>query len=207
MTCTGGGSPPPSGGSRAAESPAALEIQLFASESSALWVGHGATVTLVNSSITSINITGDDYNGAGISANAVSSGNPDAQLQDTILVLEDCVVSVNGESATILANSADEKFFPDYSALVFSNVLNSVVYIRGAGSVQLEGNSQLLEAAPPAASRNGINATSPWLETAQQVCFHCYLVECFSTTEGMLLGHESLGQKVHTPTQIIRADK
>lgn len=150
----------------------------FSSESSVLWISDRATVTLVGCSIQDNTVSGTKLNNAVISVNAVEPTSPDAQHQDTVLRLQQCVLTVNTADHVLIANRGG-MVYSEHEAVIFNDAFSDV---------EVELNSiegELLDLTHPldkaTASRPGIDATTPWLLTVQQVR-HPIAVTYFATS-------------------------
>jgi hypothetical protein len=131
-----------------------------------MWAEIGATVTLFRCTFANNSITGTHYNSAILSVNAVKSV-PDAQLQDTIVRLEQCSFTRNRALSLLVVNKRDS-MYDEYSAVVYSDDADlEILYVLENGRKKVQGFAQPLEAAP--AGRHDITSTSAWLRSAQQV--------------------------------------
>jgi hypothetical protein len=151
-----------------------MTISAFAGGLSAMWVSNGATVTLVESSFVGNSITGVYNESAVLSVIAVEAINWDAQLQDTIVRLEQVEFTDNVADSLLTAQQGGTFLDSRFSALVYSDFILDVVSID-VDSFTLSV-SEPLDAVP--VGRRGISRNSAWLRRVQQVrffaaCFFC----------------------------------
>jgi hypothetical protein len=131
-----------------------------------MWAEIGATVTLVRCTFADNTITGTHYNSAVLSVNAVKNV-PDAQMQDTIVRLDQCSFTRNYAWNLLVVNERDT-MYDQYSAVIYSDDADlEVLYVSESGKKKVQRFAEQLSAAP--AGRQGITSTSVWLWRAQQV--------------------------------------
>jgi hypothetical protein len=145
-------------------------IAAFAGDS-AMWITEGATVTLVGCSFIDSIIHSPLPFSAVLSVCAVNVEYHDAQLQDTIVRLEQCTFSGN-DADNVLATYKGNVNFAAYSAIIFSDTITHKVLqvtVDDDDAInRTEAPARPLSTAP--AGREGITSTSPWLHSVQQVC-------------------------------------
>jgi hypothetical protein len=137
---------------------------------SGMIITNGATVTLVESSFVNITIILSYPDSAVLSVNAVHRHSSNAQLQDTIVRLEQCTFSGN-TAETVLKTYKGNVDYSAYSAFIFSDTLPHEVLQVTVGDDDLinktEAPAKPLSTAP--AGREGISRSSPWFQSVQKV--------------------------------------
>jgi hypothetical protein len=136
----------------------------FGGDTSVMYASDGATVTLIGCSFIGNTINGTISNSAIFSINAVNLETPHKQLQDTIVRLEQCSFTDN-VAGGLLVTYMDYPF-TEFSALTYSDITFDVMAFQGNSWTQ--SMTKPLSATP--SGRLGISSTSPWLQSAQQVC-------------------------------------
>jgi hypothetical protein len=151
----------------------------FTSDTSVIWVGYGATVTMVGCTFTDNWISGESIYRAIINVNAVDPTKASAQPQDTIVRMENCTFTAGNNAENHVVTINDSKLYSaetcewnvdeTHSALLFSDDELVVLHVSGDPPNQTLGTSDLLSKAP--AERPGITRASPWFNSVQVRCF------------------------------------
>jgi hypothetical protein len=126
---------------------AGLTISNFAGETSAMWVGDGATTTLVGCSF-----IGNNVGGAVLSVGSL-------RIEDvTVVRMEQCTFSSN--KAELLSTGS--------SVVYVDDVTLDVIQSSSDSSISSAYITAPLSAQP--ADRRGLTLMSAWFESARQVC-------------------------------------
>ena len=142
---------------------AGLRIVDFESVNTALWIGLGATVTLQDSSLSRNSISDTLPSNAVIDVYAVRLDASGAQQQDTILRLQECIISSGTGVISLIAFTAEP--YTEFNASIYSD-LKSDVYLFNDSPTQGTTLPTLPLAQAPA---RGINASFEWFLDVQQV--------------------------------------
>lgn len=127
-------------------------------------MSNGATATLNNCSISNNFISGTYINSAALSVNAVDPNDANAQQQNTIVRLLQTTFSGNTAAHNLIAYSGQDTFFSLYEVGIFSDDLNQEVFYTNNFT---KGTALPLDQAP--ADRPGIDASTPWFVSMQEV--------------------------------------
>ena len=146
---------------------AGLSITNFESDTSALWINNGATVTLEGCTLSRNSISDAYTNSAVISVNAVDPDSSVSQQQDTILRLRQCTFSSNTANHTLVAREISPYTLFDVG--IYSYVERKVWKLRELNGDYLRSQGTTLPLAQAPTSRPGIDASTPWLLNVQQV--------------------------------------
>jgi hypothetical protein len=130
-----------------------------------MWVGDGATVTMVASVFTD-NVVHTPANHAAILSVSETHPGLGKQQQDTIVRLQQCIFTGSNYAAyfTDADMSSEPAANPDHD-LIFTDGNLQILQVFSSGENRTLGFVGALSEAP--AERQGINGTSPWLLRVQ----------------------------------------
>jgi hypothetical protein len=139
---------------------AGLLINLLKNDVSAMRVGFGATVTLMNTTF----LYNDIYKGYSHSATLSIRG--EHPFKDTIVIMKQFKFSGNSPEYEVVTVQGDD-FLVNHYARIFTDDMIPVLNISDNGAAETSVFSETLDAVP--AGREGISLTSAWLQGVKKV--------------------------------------